>query len=231
MYYAPLPQFKAEADNFVSCMTHFGWKNTLLKYDSSLSINDLKGSIAPINNVNLGVFMSHAAYGTGTGGIDYKANQCKQMYYPVTTGGNGSYLRLSEMKLGGADTNGLKWMAIIGCNSLQHNNWASMQSKSVYPYNSNLHLLLGSDTEQAENYRLLWNWSTYMNYGNSTNYSPLTVRNAWYQGARDAFKGGKYGYTISYIVAGDTACFSDYVQTNSTPQGSWRLDDPTQVYP
>ena len=228
---APVPAYKPEADNFISCMTHFGWQNTLLKYDSTLSMNDLKGSSAPINNVNLCVLMSHGAYGLGSTAVDFKANQCKQMYYPITSGASATYLRLSEMNLGGAGTNGLKWMAIIGCNSLQHNNWASMQGKGIKPYNSNLHLLLGSDTQQVAHYRLLWNWSTYMNYGNSTNYSPITVRNAWYQGAKDAYKGGKYGFTINYIVSGDTACFNDKIQTNATPQGSWRIDDPTQVYP
>ena len=231
LYCAPVPGYKAEADNFISCMTHFGWNNSLLKFDSTLSVNDLKGSTAPINNVNLCVLMSHGAYGAGSTAVDYKANQCKQMYYPITSGGSSTYFRLSDMNLGGSGTNGLKWMGIIACNSLQHNNWASMVSKGIKPYNSNLHLLLGVDTEQPVNYRLLWNWSTYMNYGNSTNYSPMTIHDAWYQAARDAFKNSKFGSTIKYIVAGDNSCFNDKVETNATPTGTWHIDDPTQVFP
>ncbi len=234
LHYAPLPQYKAEANNFISQMSHWGWQNSLVKVDKTLSINDLIGIGTPLNNVNLGVFMAHGAYGTGGNGIDYAANGCMQMYYPVTSGGSAQYLRLSQMNLGGSGTNGLKWMALLSCTSMQHDNFANMQSLGVYPYNSNLHLLLGVDTVNYTSSTLLWYWAKYMNYGTSTNagaYNPMTIRNAWYQAARTAYAGGHYANTINFVVGGDTACSGDYVATNSAPGGVWFVDSPVQVWP
>lgn len=234
LHYAPLPQYKAEANNFISQMQHWGWNNSLLKVDDQLNINDLKGSSSPLNNVNLAIFMSHGMYGAGSSPIDYAANGCQQMYYPVTSGGSAQYLRLSEMNLGGGGTNGLKWMALLSCNSLQHDNWANMQSLGVQPYNGNLHLLLGVDTVNYTSASILWYWAKYMNYGTSTNAnsaSPLPIRDAWYQAAQQAYKGGHYANTIKFVVAGDTACEEDYLQTNSAPGGVWFIDSPVQVWP
>jgi hypothetical protein len=234
LHYAPLPQYKEEANNFVSQMQHWGWKNTLLKVDKTLNFSDLTGSGSALNSNNLAVFMAHGAFGTGNNGIDYAANQCKQMYYPVTSGTSAQYLRLSQMNLGGSGTNGLKWAALLACNSLQHNNWASMQTAGIKPYNGNLHLLCGVDTVNYTSRLLLWYWAKFMNYGTSTNagaYSPLTIRNAWYSAAHWAYAGGHYANNISFVVAGDTACATDTVATNSAPGGTWFIDTPVQVWP
>jgi hypothetical protein len=235
--YAPLLSYKAEANNFISQMQYWGWNNTLLKVDDQLNINDLRGSGSPLNNVNLAIFLSHGVYGTGSSGIDYAANGCKQMYYPVTSGGGAQYLRLSEMNLGGSGTSGLKWMALLSCNSLQHNNWANMQNLGVKPYNGNLHLLLGVDTTNYTSSNLLWYWAKYMNYGTSTNAnsaSPLTIREAWYQAGKDAYGNAPSippSAVIKFAVAGDSACIDDSLQTNNAPQGSWTYPTPVQVYP
>jgi hypothetical protein len=234
--FQPLLPYKNEANNFVSQMQHWGWNNTFLKVDDQLNINDLKGSGTPFNNVTLGALLLHGAYGTGQNALDYTANQCKQMYFPITSGGSINWLRLSEMNLGGAGTNGLKWMAIHACNSLYHANWSSMQNKGIKPYNGNLHLLLGCDTISFTSSSLMWYWAKYLNYGTSTNagnYNPLTIRNAWYQAAKDAFRNASLpsGTVIDFTVTGDTACSDDMIQTNYTPSGVWFYDTPVQVYP
>jgi hypothetical protein len=137
--YGPRPQHTAEATAFIGAMTFYGWSNPLNKADGQLNINDLRGSGTPFNNVNMGVFMGHGTYGNTQ---DYMAGLCKQMYFVVTSSsGSGQYLRFSEMNLGGSGTNGLKWMVLDPCNSLYHANWNSMQSRGIYPYNSNLHLI------------------------------------------------------------------------------------------
>jgi hypothetical protein len=74
-----------------------------------------------------------------------------------------------------------------------------------------------------------------MNYGTSTNAassSPLTIRLAWYQAARDAFHNVPFpsGTVINYSVAGDNACHDDTLQTNSSPAGTWFFDTQ-QVFP
>lgn len=231
--FGPLLPFKPVADSFVANMKYWGWNNTINEADNQLSISSLRGSGTPFNNVNLGVLMLHGAYGNGQNAIDYVANGCKQMYFPITFGGNIQWLRLSEMNLGGMGTNGLKWMVIYACNSLYHANWSSMQNKGVKPYNGNLHLLLGCDTSSYSGTSLFWNWSQYMNFGTATNrgsYNPLTIRAAWYQAAKDAFHGKSLSGSITFAVAGDSACMDDLLKTNNTPTGSWTYDSQ-QVYP
>jgi hypothetical protein len=227
--FEPLPRHKPEADNFVSEMQHWGWTNHFVKADDQLKLSDMQGSGTPFNQVNLGVFLTHGTYGTTA---DQYANSCNQMYFPITAGTGAQWLRMSEMNLGGAGTNGLKWMAIKGCLSLYHTDWDSMQYYGVHPYNSDLHLLLGADTDSATSASLLQLWARYMNYGTSTNYSPLTLRAAWYKAAQDAYKGAKFppGTVIKFVVAGDEACFDDSLQSYSSPSAGWIYDTPTTVF-
>lgn len=228
--YHDMSSYQSEANNFITAANHYGLNTTLNKTDDQLNINDLRGSGTPFNNVNLGVLMLHGTYGTG---LDYTAGICYQMYFPIAAGGSATYLRMSEMNLGGAGTNGLKWMAIMACFSLYHTDWSSMQSRGTYPYNSNLHLLLGCDTTEYTNPNLMAYWAKYMAFGTSTNYNPMTIRAAWYQAAQDAYKqsGINYGATMKFTVAGDTACSDDMLQTNYVPTGVWFYDSPVQVWP
>lgn len=231
--YDPLPQYNAESGNFINEMQLFGWQCKIRKADDQLGIDYLRGSGTPFNNVSLGVFMTHGAFGNTQ---DYQAGLCKQMYFPVTSGGSIQYLRMSEMNLGGSDpTNGLKWFSIMACDSLHQANWSSMQSHGIYPYNNNLHLLLGANSVISTSSTILQNWAQYMNFGKGSSFSgasPMTIQDAWYQAARDAYSGRQYTNTMVMAITGDSACFGDYVQQghNSAPQGSWRYDQ-LQVWP
>jgi len=225
----PRPEHKNEVTSLVNTMTFYGWSNPLNKIDGQLNINDLRGSGTPFNNVNMGVLMLHGTFGNGQNAIDYDstANGCKQMYFSVTSGGSAQYLRFSEMNLGGSGTNGLKWMVIDACYSLYQANWNSMKNKGVKPYNSNLHMILGAQTETWTSSRKWQNFAHYMNYGTSilaNHYNPLTIRNAYYQGTQDAFHGVLLpaGTAITLAVAGDSACMDDTLQTTNTPSGSWQ---------
>jgi hypothetical protein len=227
--FLPRPQHTPEANNFVSEMLHWGWKTNFVKADDQLKLSDMQGSGTPFNQANLGVLLTHGTYGTTA---DYFANGADQMYFPITSRTSAQWLRMSDMNLGGAGTNGLKWMALIGCRSLYHTDWNNMQFNGVYPYNSNLHLLLGADTDSATSATLLQRWARYMNFGTSTNYSPLTIRAAWYQAATDAYKGVHFpsGTTIIFAVAGDTACVDDSLQNYSQPQGDWSYYNSSTVF-
>lgn len=228
--FLPRPRHKLEAENFVSEMQHWGWTKGFVKADDQLKLSDMQGSGTPFNQVNLGVFLGHGTYGTTS---DQYANACNQMYFPITAGTSAQWLRMSDMNLGGAGTNGLKWIAFKTCVSLYPSDWQSMQYYGIHPYNSNLHLLLGSATDSATSATLLSLWAKYMNFGTSTNYSPLTVRAAWYQAAKDAYRGVQFpsGTVMKFGVAGDSACLDDLLQTNNAPQGSWTYPTPVQVYP
>lgn len=225
----PLPQFNAEAGNFVNEMQSLGWQCGLNESDPQMSIYQLEGSGNPLNNVELGVLLSHGDYGTST---DYAARDCKQMYYPI---GN-QWLRLSQMTLGGSSsTNGLKWFALLSCFSLYQANWNSMQSHEVYPYNSNLHLLLGTDSENYTSPTILQYWAQDMIVGTNNpfaggGFAPLTIKTAWFQAAENAYQGGSYGNTIVFAVAGDSACQNDTLQSYSSPGGTWTYSSQ-QVWP
>lgn len=228
----PRPEHKIEVSSFVKTMQYYGWSNPLNKIDDQLNINDLRGSGTPFNNVNMGVLMLHGTYGAGSSAIDYAANGCKQMYFTVTSGGSAQYLRFSEMNLGGSGPNGLKWMVIDACFSLYQANWSSMKNKGIYPYNGNLHMILGATTETWTSDLKWYNFARYMNYGRHNFYSPYTIRNAYYQGNTDAFQNAPLpeGTTITLAVAGDSACLDDSLQTTNTPSGSWQwVSQP--VYP
>jgi hypothetical protein len=217
--YAPLAPFKTEANNFASEMQTYGWKGNI-KADDQLNISDLRGSGSPFNNVSVGALLTHGAYGNTQ---DYMAGLCKQMYFPITSGGSIQYLRMSEMSLGGSDpTNGLKWFAFVACDSLHQANWNSMKSLGQLPYNSNMHEILGANSVISTSPTLMQYWARYMNYGRGS-LSPMTVSDAWIQAAKDAFRGRQHPNTMFMAVASDSNCTGDYIEQgfNSAPGGTW----------
>jgi hypothetical protein len=136
------------------------------------------------------------------------------------------------MNLGGAGTNGLKWMVIDACHSLYQANWSSMQNKGIHPYNGNLHLILGAQTDAWTSSLKWYDFAKYMNYGKHDFYSPYTIRNAYYQANADAFQNASLppGTSITLAVAGDSACLGDTLQTNTPPSGNWTYTSQP-VYP
>jgi hypothetical protein len=136
------------------------------------------------------------------------------------------------MNLGGSDaTNGLKWFAFVGCDSLHQANWSSMQSAGKQPYNSNLHMVLGGNSVAYSNARLLFNFAQYMNLG-YTNSTPLTIHDAWYLAAHNAYHGHNYTNNIYLAVASDSNCTGDYIEQgfSSAPGGTWTYESQ-QVWP
>ncbi len=141
--WGPLYLLQIEAWGFEAAMRNGAWNRSFAYPDDNLSIFALRGSGTPFNNVDLGLLMLHGTYGTAMD-CTTQPHACEQMYFPIQSGNFASYMRMSEMNFGGSSpTNGLKWMAILACNSLYHTAWNSMQSQQVKPYNGNLHLLLG----------------------------------------------------------------------------------------
>jgi hypothetical protein len=228
--YHALGAYGTEAKNFVEGMQLWaGWQQKINKVDDNLKLSDLQGTGSPFNGVNLAVLLLHGTYGTS---LDFAANQCFQMYFPIATGGTGTYLRMSDMNWGGSGTNGLRWMAIMACFSMQHNNWASMKTQGIKPYNSNLHLLLGCDTTEYADPDMLSYWASSMAWG-VTNHNPMEIRVAWYTSAQRAYQYAIMpdGQTpLQWAVAGDLSCYHDRFQTNFNPTGSW-FYEKDQVWP
>jgi hypothetical protein len=206
-------------------MKHYGWQCNINVSDNNFTVGTLTGGGTAFNQVNLGLMMTHGMYGTTA---DFEAGLCKQMYFPISQ--SGTYLRMSSMNLGGSGTSGLEWFAIFACNSLYQANWSSMQSHGIKPYNSNLHLLLGADTESYTTTTVMQLWGQYMNFSRGAYFKPLTIQNAWYDAATDAYLDDSFtNSSIIFAVAGDTACLGDYVfpGSNSSPGGSWTYTSQT----
>jgi hypothetical protein len=217
--FGPLAPNKSEANNFISTMQKGAWHCNFLNVDNQVTIPLLSGSGTPFNQVSLGVLLLHGTYGTS---VDYTANGCEQMYFPVTSGTSGQYIRMSQMNFGGAGSNGLKWMLIGACYSLHKQNWKSMQAQKVYPYNSNLHFLLGADTLMYSDSVILQDWAKYM-LGDPTSYppeAPEPIQLAWYYAGVEDYGGQNFPSPVTLACAGDNACQNDTLQTNSPPTGT-----------
>lgn len=235
--FRPLKNADTVALKFDDGMSRRGWKNRLFRGNDDLKIADLRGTGNPFNNVNVGLLNLHCVYGDKLD-LTVGGNGCFQMYFPIASGTSSEYLRMSEMKFGGADTNGLKWMALFGCHTLYHVNWNSMQNAGVKPYNSNLRLLLGTDTNVAIEPSVGALWAQYMIKGDGTTSGPMQIKTAWYKAGIEAYRIGvrsaDYSNLIPMIfaVAGDSASMADYLQStnNAALSGTWTYNSQ-QVYP
>lgn len=219
----------SEARKFITEMKRGNWSMSFDRFDDALSIDDLRASGANIfNNVKLGLLLLHGTYGTSQ---DFTANGCQQMYFPITSGASAQYLRMSEMNLGSADTNGLKWMAISACNSLRQQNWFNMQNYGIQPWNGNLHLLLGTDSVISVEPQLYAYWARYMTRGKIV-LTPMKIQDAWILAAQDAYAETGYNYTntMFFAATGDAECQDDLLQTNSVPTGN-PFYNSVQVWP
>lgn len=209
-------------DNFITQMARGAWVPGLNKENSQLKASDLEGSGSPYNQFPLGIVALHGAYGTSP---DYNANQCEQMYFPIDGRPNSasSWVSMSQMNFGGAGTNGLKWMALAACNSLYQNNWQSLQNSRITPFNGNLHLLLGADSDMDTGGVDLW--AKYMLGLDNNRARP--IMQAWYDSGAACVHP-----PVTFAVVGYSDCEQDMLNpTNSTtPTGNIfydsRLVDP-----
>jgi len=227
--YPPLRRYKREANNFIGQMKTANWSQGFARVDNTLGINDLRASGSNIfNQVKLGLLLLHGTYGTTP---DYNAFGAEQVYFPITSGHSAQYLGITEMSLGNADTNGLKWMGILACSSMNQSDWSSMVAAGLLPYNNNLHLFLGASSVIWTGDHVASYWAKYVTVG-KTNTPPMTVESAWYASARDAYAETRYAYTntMRFSAAGDPACRTDTLQNYSTPSGNYFYNS-TQVWP
>jgi hypothetical protein len=212
IYITSLPQSGGQSANFEYEMSRGAWKSAFSAHDGNLKVSDLRGSSTVFNSANIGVLMLHGTFGTS---VDYFANQCKQLYFPIwsatlSPGGGSSvqsdWLRMSEMNFGSASTTGLKWMLIDACCSLRSQNVDSMAGSGVFPFNDNLHFMLGADTITYTDPALEGNWARFMVKSN------LTVWNSWVLAGQGAFKSVPPSTVIRFAWWGHGDNLSDGIQ-------------------
>ncbi|MGH7954060.1 MAG: DUF6345 domain-containing protein, partial [Limisphaerales bacterium] len=233
----PFHNVNSVAFNFVGEMQKGSWTLNDFKRDDELHLSDLKGSGTFFNNADIGLLILHGDYGTS---YDYTTGHpLYGIYFPIASGASAQYLRMTDMQLGGSSpTNGLKWMAILACDSLYQKNWNSMISQNAKPYNSNLHMILGTETLASADPLIGQYWADYMLGDPSTNRPPMKIRDAWYQAAIQAYKVGVakgfvYPNPTIFAVEADPNCTEDYLQTktNSVPSGGTWIYSSATVYP
>ena len=239
--YAPFRKADLVAFNFVSEMQKGCYDLGYFANNDDLKLSDLQGSGNPFNNVDIGLLILHGVFGTS---FDFTTGHMfKGIYFPIASGGSAHYLRMSDVILGGSSsTNGLKWLGLVACTGLFQNNWNSMKSQSVKPYNGNMHMICGATTDLADEPLLGQYWADYMlgDPSQSPPVLPLAVRDAWYQAGIQAYTWGvNHGQSQYYInpttfaVAADGNCSEDTLKTNSVPSGSgtWSYYNSKTVYP
>ena len=228
---APIIGNGGEAVNFGYEMWHAAWKQGFYKYDANLYGSDLRNFSSPFNTNNIGFLLLHGVYGTSA---DWYASLCQQIYFPLWSFGvqiDGSvtsrqeWVRMSEMNFGGADASGLKWMAIMACFSLRSENVASMDAHSVYPFNSNLHFMLGVDTIVYAEPGFGGKWARYMIHTN------LTVWNSWLAAGKDSFKTVPSSTVIDFAIWGHQGNVNDHIDDYFLPSTGDFYYDKQTVHP
>ena len=107
---------------------------------------------------------------------------------------------MSEMNFG---SDHLKWMAIKACFSLRRENVESMDAHFIYPFNSDLHFMLGFDTVCYSDLDFAAKWASLMTKSNRT------VYDAWFDAGSKSYSG--VSDTIRQAVWGHGGNFSDHI--------------------
>jgi hypothetical protein len=134
------------------------------------------------------------------------------------------------MSLGSSGPNGLRWMAILACNTLRDQNYQSMLNRGVLPINQNLHLLCSTSTYASAAPDVGKYFARRMIFG-TFGLGPQTVKRSWFLGGSEGYK-YTFGITNTTVfrVAGWEDCFDDKLAEYSSPGGSIIYQDQ-QVWP
>ena len=193
-----------------------GWKVGFSKGDPAsieLKRSDLNvGGSNIFNQVNLGLFLGHGAYGTS---IDFTqpAGQSLQTYVPVSGVNNpaNTWIRLSEFKFGSGSSSQLRWMGLIDCWLLRDDNYQSMLNKNVLPIGNKLHLLCSTTTLMLVSSGLAEEWPVEL-------LRNKTVPRAWFDAGRLDYRNQTaISNAIVFRVAGWDSTFNDTLKLYTEP--------------
>ena len=216
----PEPETVDMAKAFKNAMVNSGYTNKFCKGSGQWTANDLKGSSALINTVNLGVLNTHASYGETV----EAAGQPLHTYIWLA---DGTYIRLNDMRLGAPGPNGLRWMTLVTCNTLRDQNIQTYLNQGWMDLiiSANLHLLLGSETTISVNDDTMKYYAQNLKNGE-------TLVNAWYHAVRraDTECSPPPSGTRVVRIMGRQPCFGDKLMDWSDPEEGISSTS-AQVYP
>jgi hypothetical protein len=207
--------FKDTAEGFMDRMENAGWKRGFVHANTNFTPADLKktslGGNGIFNTVNIGITMTHGSYGTTTTASDPVLNT----YWWF---GANNFVKLADCSFGSAGTNGLRWMALLGCNLLRDENYQSMYNHLKLQINNNLHLLLGARTFSGATDDIGKLWATKMTRSVFLG-GPKSVWQSWYEAGREAYAGATNidNGPWAFRAAGWPNCFGDTLKEYEDP--------------
>lgn len=230
--------FKETADRFENAMQNGGWKRGFRHANNDFAPADLKktslGGNGIFNTVNIGITMTHGSFATATTPSDPVLNT----YWWFSA---NNQVKLADCSFGSSGTNGLRWMALLGCSLLRDDNYQSMYNHLKLPINNNLHLLLGASTYAGATADIGELWAKKMTKGGFFT-GPEPVWDAWYHAGQDAYHyatnidNSLYPGPWYFRAAGWPNCFGDKLKEYSDPNSGnpaniTHLDSIVYPYP
>jgi hypothetical protein len=217
-------QTKSIADGFTTAMQTAGYYSAFEYGDDQVKITDLEktslGGNSIFNNVNFGFLITHGSYATNAedDGVKYTYIWIENL---VAT--SCHYLRLSDFDFGGAQPNGLRWMTILACDTLQQSDYNSMKSHSKIPANSNLHLLLSASSV------IYFAPDIGNNYANNLTFGQQHIIDAWYNAGSQTYSYQNKSVTnnVSFAYTGDGNCLNDTLQSYQSPGAGLQYNQTT----
>ena len=153
--FGPLKNASVLAQRFAAKMQTGGWKTAFAYGDDQLTAPMLrktaKGGSNIFSNVNIGLLVSHGAYGAIRDATVIPGVSTFQTYLPIyhAMATNYDWVRISEMDLGSSS---LRWLGVYAPNFLHSSSYADLYNKQVtnltteiIPMNAKLHALLSVD--------------------------------------------------------------------------------------
>jgi hypothetical protein len=207
--------FKDTADGFINRMENAGWKRGFVHANDDFIPADLKktslGGNGIFNTVNIGITMTHGSYATATTASDPVLNT----YWWF---GANNFVKLADCSFGSSGTNGLRWMALLGCSMLRDDNYQSMYNHLKLPINNNLHLLLGCNTFAGATADIGKLWAKKMTRSQLLG-GPKPIWQSWYEAGREAYAGATNINNGPWVfrAAGWPNCFGDTLKEYEDP--------------
>jgi len=234
-YFTPLKTMQPEVDGFSQCMKigYVGsYKPAFIKADGQWGPQDIEksslGGSSIFNTCNFGLLCTHGVYATHA-----EDDNIKYTYFLLNNPNQAShYVRLSDLDLGSTGQDGLRWFTTLACSILNPSDVTSMANNGRLPDNANLHLLLGSTTENYQSPLLGAYYATNMVWGTSIWQSLQNAATTAYKEEHDR---GMLGMTITvtFRVMGYQSCIGDtlFQYNDPDPNTPYEIIDQTVFTP
>ena len=202
-------------NGFSAIMQQAHWKGST---NPRITGSDVTGGF--FNQANIGLLAVHGSYGT-----TMESDGVKHSYLRFYRNGSASYIRLDDCSFGGSGTNGLKWMAILACGTLNDSPYSSLYNYGRLPINNDLHLLCSAKTVVTFAPKIGEFWAEKMLGIGSTN-GPEHVAQSWFDAGSTAYLDEtNHPLTMVFRVAYWPDAINDYITDIASSPGTGNTYD------